>query len=182
MGNKLDNIIKRPKKSRKKRKRLGRGNATGQGTTAGKGTKGQKARAGGGVRPGFEGGQMPLTRRVPKRGFTSPFKKEFYIINLKDIEEKVKENTKLDIKTLVKYGFIKLGNNSVKKNRMIKILGKGNITKPVTVYTHKISKEAAKKLLKVSGKIFILKENVKLDKKVLDKKDSDIIKNEYKVS
>jgi len=181
MSSKLEDIIKKPKNSRKKRKRLGRGNASGTGTTAGKGTKGQRSRSGGGVRPGFEGGQMPLTRRVPKRGFTSPFKKEFYIINLKSIEEKVKENTKLDIKNLEKYGFITLGNSYVKRNRMIKILGNGKITKAVTIYTHKISKEAAKKVLKAGGKIFILNENFKLDKKAIDKKDKDIIKNEYKV-
>ena len=172
-------LIKRPEGARKKKKRLGRGNASGKGTTAGRGTKGQKARAGGGVRPGFEGGQMPLIRRVPKRGFKAPFKKEFYIINLDDIEKKVKKDDVLNIKNLLKYGFIKLGNSKKRMNRMIKILGDGEITKPVTVYTHKISKSAAEKIVKAGGNIFILDEKFKLSKKAAEINDKDIPKIQY---
>lgn len=178
----ISQLVVRPGGARKKKKRVGRGDASGKGTTTGRGTKGQKARAGGGVRPGFEGGQMPIIRRVPKRGFKSPFKKEFYIINLDDIEKKAQNDDVLNIKNLLKYGFIKLGNSKKKMNRMIKILGDGELTKPVTVYTHKISKTAAEKIIKAGGNIFILDEKFKLSKKAVEIDDKDIPKIQFQKS
>ncbi|MBN1897669.1 MAG: 50S ribosomal protein L15 [Spirochaetes bacterium] len=173
-------LVIKPKGVRRRKVRVGRGSGSGLGTTAGRGSKGQKARAGGGTRPGFEGGQMPLLRRVPKFGFTSPFKKEFFIINLDEIQKKAKDGEVLDIKRMVKYGFVQVANGKKKKNKMIKILGNGEISKSVTVYAHEISKEAGKKILKAGGKIFILDKKVKLDKKVLELADDKIAKKEYK--
>jgi len=172
--------IRRPEGRRKKKQRLGRGSGSGRGDYSGRGIKGQKARNK--VPPGFEGGQMPLIRRIPKRGFKPPFKKEFYIINLSQIEEKARPNDVLNIPKLVEYGFIKVGDSYKKKNKMIKILGKGNITKPVTVYAHKISKSAAEKIIKAGGKVYILDEKVKLNKKVLEISDDKLTKEELKVA
>jgi len=170
----MEVLIKRPKGARKRRKRVGRGDSSGHGTTATRGTKGQKARTGGKIRPGFEGGQMPITRRLPKRGFVNEFKKEFYEINLSDIEKKVKENEILDIKKLVEYNFIELSDRKKGMNKMIKILGDGEITKPITIYTHKISENAKNKILKAGGKIFILDPKVKLSKKLLETETKDL--------
>jgi len=167
---------------RKKKKRLGRGESSGLGKTSGRGTKGQKSRSGAKIRRGFEGGQMPLYRRIPKRGFKNVFKKDFYIINLDELDKKVKENDVLNIKRLCELGFIEVGDSYKKKNKLIKILGRGEITKPITVYAHKISKSCGEKILKAGGKIYILSEKVKLRKKVLELKDEKLEKSEYKIS
>lgn len=127
-------------------KRLGRGIGTGQGKTAGKGHKGQKARSGGGVRPGFEGGQQPLYRRLPKRGFTNIFKKEFNVLNVRDLE-RFDSGTLVTIETLLEAGVIKQVKDGVK------ILGTGELTKALTVRVDKVSSAAAEKIVAAGGKV-----------------------------
>jgi large subunit ribosomal protein L15 len=142
--------IRIPKGARKKPKRVGRGESSGYGRTAGKGNKGQNARSGGGKGGGFEGGQMPLKRRLPKRGFTNPFKKNFTLVNVGDLDKKFPENTVVDPALLVKEKLIKkLGDG-------LKVLGKGEITKPLVVKTHRISKQAREKIEQVGGKVEVL--------------------------
>ncbi len=134
----------RPAKgARKKSKRVGRGPGSGLGKTSGRGHKGQKSRSGGGVRPGFEGGQMPLQRRLPKRGFKNPFHKEYAILNIKDIDR-----FGLDTVTpeaLLDGGLIK----SVKDG--IKVLGTGELGRAVNVKAHAFSASALKKIQAAGG-------------------------------
>lgn len=132
--------------SRRPRKRLGRGHGTGHGKTSGRGHKGYKARSGSGIRPGFEGGQMPLQRRLPKRGFTNIFKKEYAVLNVKDLE-KLDDGTTVDRKLLVDAGLIK------KKYTLVKILGDGEISKSLTLAVDKVSEGARKKIEAAGGKI-----------------------------
>jgi len=133
----------------KNRKRLGRGAGSGLGKTSGKGHKGQNARSGGGVKPGFEGGQMPLQRRLPKRGF-SPLKKKVYsLVNLKDLETFENDST-VDPEMLMRAGFIK------KVNDGVKILGDGDLGKSLTVKAHKFSATAAEKIAAAGGKTEVL--------------------------
>lgn len=136
------------KGSKKRRKRVGRGIASGSGKTAGKGTKGQNARSGGGVRPGFEGGQLPMQRRVPKRGFNNIFKKRYAIINIKDLA-RFKENEKLDVNKLLELGIIK------KKHCGLKVLGNGEIDKKIEITAKKFSKSAQEKIKNAGGKVNI---------------------------
>lgn len=178
--NQLGLEIKAPEGMRKAERRVGRGPGSTLGKTSGKGHKGQSARAGKKLRPGFEGGQMPLIRRVPKRGFTNIFKQHYYLVNLRDLNKKAKDNEVLDIKRLNDFGLINVGDSFKRKNKMIKVLGDGKLEKVLTVYTHKISQNAAKKIIGAGGKIFILSEKVKLNKKVLEIKDDKIEKVEYK--
>jgi large subunit ribosomal protein L15 len=127
--------------AKKLRKRLGRGSGSGLGTTAGKGTKGQKARTGSKAYPWYEGGQVPLTRRLPKRGFTNAkFKKEYKIINLKDIDALYAEGETVSYNTLKQKGLIKGGICAVK------ILGKGDLTKKLVFKVDKVSKSAHGKI------------------------------------
>jgi len=133
--------------STKSRKRVGRGNGSGLGNTAGRGNKGQKARSGGGVRPGFEGGQMPITRRLPKRGFTNNFRKEYEVINVSDLEERFENGEEVTIEALFETGLI----NKVKDG--VKVLGDGELTKSLTVKVHKVSKTAAEKITAAGGKV-----------------------------
>lgn len=135
--------------SRKKRKRVGRGPGSGHGKTSCRGHKGQNARSGGGVRPGFEGGQMPLQRRLPKRGFTNIFKKEYALINLKDLE-RFEPNAALEVEDLIKAGLV----NRVKDG--VKLLGNGGISQPLTLKVHKASKTAIEKVEAAGGKIELL--------------------------
>ncbi len=135
--------------SRRARKRLGRGPGSGLGKTSGKGHKGQNARSGGGVKPGFEGGQMPLQRRLPKRGFTPLNKKEFVLVNLRDLEL-FEAGSVVDMEALGKAGLI----NKVKDG--IKILGDGELTKALTVKAHKFSKSAEEKIKAAGGTVEIL--------------------------
>ncbi|KPU26777.1 50S ribosomal protein L15 [Caloranaerobacter sp. TR13] len=130
-------------------KRLGRGTATGQGKTAGRGQKGQKSRSGGGVRPGFEGGQMPLYRRLPKRGFTNRFAKEYAIVNI-EVLNRFEDNTEVTPELLLETGIIK------KVMDGVKILGDGELNKKLTVKAHKFSKSAIEKIEGVGGKVEVI--------------------------
>ncbi|UII56093.1 50S ribosomal protein L15 [Cytobacillus spongiae] len=129
--------------SRKERKRLGRGIGSGQGKTAGKGHKGQNARSGGGVRPGFEGGQTPLFQRLPKRGFTNINRKEFAIVNL-DALNRFEDGTEVTPELLIETGVVS------KERAGIKILAKGKVEKKLTVKAHKFS-SAAKEAIEAAG-------------------------------
>ncbi|MDR1070558.1 MAG: 50S ribosomal protein L15 [Gracilibacteraceae bacterium] len=133
--------------SRQPRKRLGRGNGSGLGNTAGKGHKGQKARSGGGVRPGFEGGQMPVTRRLPKRGFTNIFSKEYTVLNVSDLEEKFESGAVVTVDSLFEAGLIK------KLRDGVKLLGDGELTKSFTIRVNKVSKSAAEKIAAAGGTV-----------------------------
>ncbi len=134
--------------SRKKRKRVGRGPGSGHGKTSCKGHKGQKSRSGGGVKPGFEGGQMPLQRRLPKRGFTNIFRKEYSIVNIGALDKL--QETAITPEYLVKEGIVK------KLQDGIKILGWGEITRPVTVKAHAFSASAKEKITRAQGSIEII--------------------------
>jgi large subunit ribosomal protein L15 len=136
------------KNSRKNRKRKGRGPGSGKGKTAGRGTKGQKSISGYSRKRGFEGGQMPLSRRVPKRGFTNIFKKEYSEINL-DLLEKIKKD-KIEPKDLVQAGLLK------KESEAIKILGRGEISSAKEIHAHKFSQSAQRKIEKAGGKAIII--------------------------
>ncbi len=125
--------------------RKGRGHGSGNGKTAGKGHKGQKARSGGSIRPGFEGGQMPLQRRIPKRGFKNIFATNYAVINVKDLE--IFENdTVVTEQTLVEAGLLK------KTLDGVKVLGKGELTKKLTVNVAAFSESAKQKIEEVGGK------------------------------
>lgn len=139
--------LKAPAGATKKRKRVGRGDASGQGGTAGKGDKGQKARSGGKVRAGFEGGQMPMARRLPKRGFRNPFHKEFVAVNLMDLCRKFTKGAVIDEAAILACGLVR------KKGDGIKILAKGEIKFPVTIKVAKISTAAKTKITAAGGSI-----------------------------
>ncbi len=128
-------------------KRLGRGIGSGLGKTSGKGHKGQWARSGGGVRPGFEGGQMPLIRRIPKRGFNNHFRKEYSIVNL-SVLENFEANAVVDIDALNEKGLIKMVKNSLG----LKVLGNGQLTKALTVKAAAFSASAKEAIEKAGGK------------------------------
>lgn len=133
--------------SRTSKKRLGRGIGSGLGKTSAKGHKGQWARSGGGVRPGFEGGQMPLTRRVPKRGFKNHFRKEYAIVNLSVLENNFEAGAVVDYDTLYVNGLI----TEVKNAVGLKVLGEGQLTKALTVKAAKFSASAKEAIEKVGG-------------------------------
>lgn len=135
--------------STKEVKRIGRGHGSGNGKTAGKGHKGQNARSGGGVRIGFEGGQMPLTRRIPKRGFNNIFAKEYAIVNVSDLN-KFTEGTVVDAELLKAAGLIK------KTCDGVKVLGDGELTTKLTVKTAKFTKSAVEKIEKAGGKAEVM--------------------------
>ena len=134
--------------SKKSVKRLGRGTGSGLGKTSGKGHKGQWARSGGGVRPGFEGGQMPLIRRIPKRGFNNHFRKTYSIVNL-SVLENFEAGSVVDIETLANNGLIKL----VKGGVGLKVLGNGSLTKALTVKASSFSASAKEAIEKVGGTV-----------------------------
>ena len=135
--------------SRKARKRRGRGVGSGSGKTAGRGSKGQNSRSGGGVRPGFEGGQMPIHRRLPKRGFTNIFKKKFALVNLRDLA-RFESGSVVDEAALLKAGLVKGGNDG------IKVLGQGDITHALTIIVNKVSKSAREKIEAAGGQIKVI--------------------------
>jgi large subunit ribosomal protein L15 len=141
------NELKPSKDSRKKRRRIGRGEGSGTGGTAGRGTKGQNARSGGGVNLGFEGGQMPLHRRIPKRGFTNTFRIQYDIINIKDLQS-FKSDERVDRDLLVTHGLLH-------KFREVKLLGKGDISHPLHIKVNKVSQVAKKKIESSGGKVEI---------------------------
>jgi len=129
--------------SRKKRKRVGRGPGSGHGKTSCRGHKGQNSRSGGGVKPGFEGGQMPLQRRLPKRGFTNIFQKTFSIVNVSSLEKL--EESEITPEVLIKEGLVR------KIQDGVKILGNGELTKAITVKAHAFSASAKEKIEKAKG-------------------------------
>ena len=135
--------------SRKERKRVGRGTSSGWGKTAGRGHKGQKARSGGGVRPGFEGGQNPLYRRLPKRGFTNPNRVEYAEVNL-DRLNRFDANTEVTPELLLETGVI----SSLKDG--VKILGNGEVTVALTVKANKFSQSAVEKIEAAGGKTEVI--------------------------
>ena len=130
------------------KKRLGRGIGSGLGKTSGKGHKGQWARSGGGVRPGFEGGQMPLIRRIPKRGFNNHFRKVYSIVNL-SVLENMEANSVVDMEVLNEKGLIKVLKGSIG----LKVLGNGTLTKAITVKAASFSASAKEAIEKAGGKV-----------------------------
>lgn len=134
---------------KKVRKRIGRGHGSGQGKTAGKGHKGQKARSGGSIRPGFEGGQMPLQRRLPKRGFHNIFAKKVIAINVEDLNIFDDEST-VSAENLVVSGLIK------RKFDKLKIIGNGELNKKLTVKAQMFSKSAIEKIQSAGGKVEVI--------------------------
>ena len=141
-------LLKPAEGSRTSKKRLGRGIGSGLGKTSGKGHKGQWARSGGGVRPGFEGGQMPLIRRIPKRGFNNHFRKVYSIVNL-SILEGLEANSVVDMEMLNEKGLIKV----VKGSIGLKVLGNGTLTKALTVKAASFSASAKEAIEKVGGTV-----------------------------
>jgi len=137
---KLDNLPK----SVRRRKRLGRGPGSGRGKTAGKGHKGQRARSGGGVRPGFEGGQMPLVRRLPKRGFRNRFGVEYQVVNVSDLNS-FRKGSVVDPASLLDAGLIS------SKRKPVKILGNGDLKKELEVKAHAFSRPASDKIVSAGG-------------------------------
>ena len=136
--------IRKPKGSTEKRKRVGRGMGSGMGKTATRGHKGQGSRSGVSFMRGFEGGQMPLHRRLPKRGFTNIFKKEYTVVNLSRLAEL--EAGEITPEILFQRGILK------NKNGMVKVLGVGELSKPLTVRAHKFSESAREKITQAGGK------------------------------
>jgi len=143
------NNLKASEGSRKKRKRVGRGTGSGHGGTSCRGHKGQNSRSGGGKGPGFEGGQMPLQRRLPKRGFRNIFKKEYAIVHLKDLN-RFKANQEVTPEVLKEKGLVKKGVTH------IKILADGELEKALTLKAHKFSQEAMKKIEASGGKAEVI--------------------------
>lgn len=140
--------LKAPKGAHKKKRPVGRGVGSGHGRSSGRGHDGQNSRSGGGVRLGFEGGQMPLFRRIATRGFSNyPFKKEYSIINLKTVEARFEDGDTVNVESLRSKGLLK------KKNAIVKILGDGEITKKLTFAVHKVSASAQKKIEAAGGTI-----------------------------
>ena len=145
-------ILSAPQGANKKPKRVGRGSSSGLGTTAGKGNKGQQSRSGGKVYVGFEGGQMPLYRRVAIRGFSNyPFKKEYVCINLNQLEAKFNDGETVDKPALIAKGFI-----TAKSATLVKILGDGDLKKKLNVVVDKISASAQKKIEKAGGSVKLI--------------------------
>jgi large subunit ribosomal protein L15 len=142
------NELKPPKGSRKKEKRVGRGIGSGHGKTACKGSKGQNSRSGRGTKAGFEGGQMPLQRRLPKRGFRSPFKKHFAIIHLRDLNRFPKD-TVVEPALLIRSGLLK-------KEEPVKLLSDGELKHPLTICVHQVSKAALRKVESASGRVEVI--------------------------
>jgi large subunit ribosomal protein L15 len=135
--------------SRKRRKRVGRGEGSGHGKTSCRGSKGQKARSGGQVPPGFEGGQMPLQRRLPKRGFKSPFKKQYAIVHVGDLE-RFESGSILDPEAFVSSGLIK------KLQDGVKLLSDGELSRALTVRVQKVSAKAREKIEAAGGKVEVI--------------------------
>jgi large subunit ribosomal protein L15 len=147
MAIKLDDL--RPAEgSRRNSRRVGRGNGSGWGCTAGRGNNGQKARAGYSRRFGFEGGQMPLYRRVPKRGFKNPFRVEYDIVNVGDLSRV--EAEVITVEEMKKNGLVRINAG------LVKILGEGDLEKPVTVEAHRFSQTAREKIEKAGGKAQVI--------------------------
>ncbi len=137
-----------PEGANKKKRIVGRGSSSGRGTTAGRGNKGQQSRSGGKVYVGFEGGQMPLYRRIAKRGFSNyPFRKDYEVFNLSDIEIRFENGETVNRESLVMKGLLK------KVTALVKVLGDGDLTKKLTVDVDKVSASAKEKIEKVGGTV-----------------------------
>ncbi|KPK94295.1 MAG: 50S ribosomal protein L15 [Deltaproteobacteria bacterium SM23_61] len=143
------NELRPPQGARKKKKRIGRGEGSGHGGTSTKGHKGYKARSGGKRSPGFEGGQMPLQRRLPKRGFKNPFRKEWTVVNLRDLSA-FPDGAVVDVEGMKSSGLVK------KVGFGVKILGEGEISRPLTVRAHAFSLSARKKIEAAGGKTEVI--------------------------
>jgi len=143
------NELSPPKGARKAVKRLGRGPGSGHGKTAGRGSNGQKSRSGGNIRPGYEGGQMPLQRRLPKRGFTNIFKKEYVIVNIRDLG-RFEKGAVVDKAALMEAGLLRRNSDSVK------LLGQGAIDYPLVLKVDRCSKSAREKLEAAGGKVEVI--------------------------
>lgn len=141
----LSNLSPQPG-SRKPKKRVGRGQGSGRGKTSTRGHNGYKSRSGSGIKPGFEGGQMPLQRRLPKRGFTNIFKKQYAIVNLQDLE-KFETGTRIDRQALIDAGLV------AKKDSFVKILANGEIKTALTFAVDKVSEAARQKIESAGGTI-----------------------------
>ncbi|MBI3891552.1 MAG: 50S ribosomal protein L15 [Candidatus Wallbacteria bacterium] len=139
-----------PSRSRKKIKRVGRGKSSGHGKTSCRGQKGQNARQGGGVRIGFEGGQMPLHRRIPKRGFTNHFRVEYETVNLGELKD-VEAGTKVTPEWLMAQGFVR------RNAKLVKVLGDGDAPKGLTISAHKFSSSASAKITEAGGVVEVIK-------------------------
>ena len=144
------NELKPNEGSTKKRRRVGRGNGSGWGKTAARGQNGQKSRSGGSIRPGFEGGQMPLQRRLPKRGFNNIFKKEYAVVNLGSLEETFEAGMEITPELLVETGLIK------KINDGVKVLAEGDLSKSFTIKAHKFSQSSLEKIEAAGGKAEVI--------------------------
>lgn len=145
-----DFILTAPKGANKKKRIVGRGSSSGRGTTAGKGNKGQQSRSGGKTYVGFEGGQMPLYRRIAHRGFSNyPFRKEYKVFNLSMLEERYSDGETVNQETLICKGLLK------KLDVPVKILGDGEITKKLTVSVDKVSASAKEKIEKAGGTVTV---------------------------
>ena len=142
------NNIGAPRGANRDKKRRGRGPGSGQGKTGGRGHKGQKARSGGGIPPWFEGGQMPLNRRLPKRGFTNIFKKSFQLVNLEDLDARF-DGGKVDAAALKDVGLIKY------INRPVKLLGRGKVEKTYQIEVNKASKAAVAAVEAAGGSVTV---------------------------
>lgn len=136
--------------SKHREKRVGRGPGSGHGKTSCRGQKGQRSRSGGGVPPWFEGGQMPLIRRLPKRGFKNPFRVEYEVVNVKDLAKRFSEGAVVDIEALKEAGLVK------GRNVRVKLLGDGEINFALTVKVHATSRSAREKIEKAGGKVELL--------------------------
>lgn len=148
-----DFTLKAPVGANKAKKIVGRGSGSGLGTTAGRGNKGQQSRSGGRTYVGFEGGQMPLYRRIAIRGFSNyPFKKEYALFNLRDLEAKYENDEIVSKETLIKKGLLK------KAGILVKVLGDGELTKKLTVNVDKVSASAKEKIEKIGGTVAISNE------------------------
>ena len=135
--------------SKHSKKRVGRGPGSGWGKTAGRGSKGQKSRAGGNVKPGFEGGQMPLTRRIPKRGFNNPFKKTYAVVNLRDLVDFAADSV-VDEEALRQAGLVKGQPGG------IKLLAQGEVTVPLTVRVQAVSAQARARIEAAGGRVEVV--------------------------
>ncbi|MEX5219491.1 MAG: 50S ribosomal protein L15 [Nitrospiraceae bacterium] len=139
-----------PRGAKRRPKRIGRGPGSGHGKTATKGHKGLLARSGGGKRPGFEGGQMPLVRRLPKYGFRNPFRTEYAIVNLKTLAE-LETTEAITPEFLAKEGIVK------RKGQFIKVLGLGDLARPMVIQAHKFSKSAESKIQAAGGRAEVIR-------------------------
>jgi large subunit ribosomal protein L15 len=139
------NNLRPPKGAKHSKTRVGRGHGSGQGKTAGRGHKGAQSRSGWGKKRGFEGGQMPLHRRVPKRGFTNPFRVEYAVVNLDTLVEVFDAGSDVTPELLRERGLVR------EKRALIKVLGRGDVTKKLTVRAHKFSGAAAEKIAAAGG-------------------------------